>query len=43
MKIMSADDRLQLREKACKKQITASVGISGHANGQSALIGAFHG
>jgi hypothetical protein len=51
MKIMSTDDRLLLREKACKKQITASVGISGqvsghtsgHANGQSALIGAFHG
>jgi hypothetical protein len=43
MKIMSIDDRLLLREKACEKQITVSVGVPGHANGHSALIGAFHG
>jgi hypothetical protein len=43
MKIMSANDRLLFREKLRNQRITGTVQVTGHAAGQSALIGVSHG
>jgi hypothetical protein len=43
MNIMLSDDRLQFREKVCKKHLAGTMQVTGHAYVLAALLGASHG